>query len=225
MVLLSPLGDAAVRFHELVKSEGTGGAGSGRPAPSTGEIMADSPSPDLAKSLTEAIDALLAHVPDNSLLPYASERRKRFDELDRAVWIAACRLGYEGKLPPASGERGGLGLTHLPGDTFVNGDFMPIGVRWWTNHLLALRALATNIGRPGLVREAEFVYGPASPAPAGPAPPAIGRIPQTVAEIEALVQHLRGHLATRKWKQKEKEGRILARAQASLSTGSYLEWK
>jgi len=202
MVLLSPLGDAAVRFHELVKSEGTGGAGSGRPAPSTGEIMADSPSPDLAKSLTEAIDALLAHVPDNSLLPYASERRKRFDELDRAVWIAACRLGYEGKLRPASGERGGLGLTHLPGDTFVNGDFMPIGVRWWTNHLLALRALATNIGRPGLVREAEFVYGPA-----------IGRIPQTVAEIEALVQHLRGHLATRKWKQKEKEGRILARAQ------------
>ena len=51
-------------------------------------------------SLTEAIDALLALVPDDSLIPNASERRKRFDELNRILWVEACKLGLEDKLPP-----------------------------------------------------------------------------------------------------------------------------
>ena len=114
-------------------------------------------------SLTQAIDALLAHVPDDGIIPYGSERRRQFDVLDRAVWIEACKCGLENKLPPEEPERPSLGLTHLPGGGYVNGDFAPIGLRWWRNHLLALRALAESVGTP----EAENGEQPAKPKVAG----------------------------------------------------------
>lgn len=102
-------------------------------------------------TLLDAIDALVAHVPDDQVVEYGSERRTRFDDLDRAVWVEASKLGLDGKLPPGPG----LGLTHLPGEPMISGDFVPMGVGWWRNRMLALRALAeqrksqtTKTGRP-----------------------------------------------------------------------------
>lgn len=89
-------------------------------------------------TLLDAIDALVAHVPDDQVVEYGSERRTRFDDLDRAVWVEASKLGLDGKLPPEPG----LGFTHLPGQPMVSGDFVPMSVGWWRNRLLALRALA-----------------------------------------------------------------------------------
>ena len=110
-------------------------------------------------SLIEAIDALLAHVPDDSPIPSGSKQWRRFDVLDRAVWVEAARLGYEGKLPEKTADEC-VGFTNLPGCTYVYGDFIPMGLERWTNHLLALRALA----EAGGVSEAK---GKSSAMPAG----------------------------------------------------------
>jgi hypothetical protein len=128
-------------------------------------------------SLLQAIDALLAHVPDDEIIPYGTERRRQFDVLDRAVWVEACKRGLEDKLPPEEPDRPSLGLTHLPGGGYLNGDFAPIGVRWWTNHLLALRALAESVGTPEAESKAEQ---PAKPKLAGTT------VPEAAERLERL---------------------------------------
>jgi hypothetical protein len=105
-------------------------------------------------SLAQAIDELLAFVDSRAALPVpeqvVSRYREwggRFDTLDRAVWVEACRLGWESKLPQGSeGSRYHyLGLTKLPalGSRAV---FEPAFLRAWKNILLALRDLAAEAG-------------------------------------------------------------------------------
>ena len=86
-------------------------------------------------SLHKAIDVLLAHVPEMDV-PADAERdwRKRFDELDSAVWVEACKLGYEDKLPPETHDDKHIciGLTNLPVTTFAFGGFLTYTTGWRT---------------------------------------------------------------------------------------------
>jgi len=107
-------------------------------------------------SLAKAIDDLLAFVPDDQPIPREGERRDRFEALDRAVYVEACRLGLEGKLLPPSPEK--LGLTNLPG-LWTTAVFVPTGLRAWKNSLLTLRMLA----EAGSTPEAETGEQPADP--------------------------------------------------------------
>jgi len=96
-------------------------------------------------SLQESIDALLQYVNNEPIL---KEGRGRFYELDRAVWVAACLLKYEDKLPQRDeGEH--LGKTNLPGNWVLSpSKFVPIGFESWKRDLLALRALADAVPSP-----------------------------------------------------------------------------
>jgi hypothetical protein len=94
-------------------------------------------------SLVQAIDELLSSVPDDGQFPWEGDWRDRFEALDRAVWVEACRRGWEGKLPGRSGspDKKYLGKTALPvlGTSVV---LIPVGLRAWRSALLALRRLA-----------------------------------------------------------------------------------
>jgi hypothetical protein len=125
---------------ERAKSEGIGDESAGSaPKPPVGSAE-QSERKGGGVAFQQAIDALLASVPDDRRIPYGSEMRTNYDALDRTVWVEACRLGLDGKLPEKSNEC--LGLTNLPGVTLIDGSFVPTGVNWWRNRLLALYALA-----------------------------------------------------------------------------------
>jgi hypothetical protein len=99
-------------------------------------------------SLATAIDELLAFVPDKrppECFVLRDELLKRFDELDRKVWVEACRSGHEGKLPrqAAAGNWDYYGKTNLPGRVYAGFRVAPAYIiRLWRNDLLALRDLA-----------------------------------------------------------------------------------
>jgi len=93
-------------------------------------------------SLTQTIDALLAFVSDGQPIRPGSERQNRFDALDLAVWVEACRLGHEGKLPTNSTKRESLGNTNQPGNFNMIDGFCPVDLGEWRSRLLALVALA-----------------------------------------------------------------------------------
>lgn len=96
-------------------------------------------------TLRKAVEALIEHVREDDGIPYGSDRRKRFDELDVAVWIEACNLDLEDKLP-AKGET--LGKTNLPGTTLIGGHWVAMWIDWWAKELLALVALAEIRSKP-----------------------------------------------------------------------------
>jgi hypothetical protein len=99
-------------------------------------------------SLATGIDDLLAHVPAaDGQFPWCEEWQERFTCLDERVWVEACLLGLEGKLPREyQGHVRFWGQTKMPvlgkykyatGKTFVL-----MGLPAWRNSLRALRALA-----------------------------------------------------------------------------------
>jgi hypothetical protein len=98
--------------------------------------------------LANAIDDLLAFVPAaDGQYPWSDEWQDRFNCLDQAVWVEACLLGLEGKLPRRyPGHVDFWGQTQMPvfGKYKYATDqtFVPVGLRAWRNSLLALRALA-----------------------------------------------------------------------------------
>jgi len=125
-------------------------------------------------SLEGVIDDLLAHVPAaDGPSPWCAEWQERFNDLDQRVWVEACLLELEGKLPREyQGHVSFWGQTKMP----VFGKykyatstvFFPMGLRAWRNSLLALRALVeakralgakvggtSHQGRAELARHAE----------------------------------------------------------------------
>jgi len=109
--------------------------------------------------LAKAIDALLAFIPNSAwspiqprYIPLSGEIRDHFDTLDQAVWVEACLLGHEGKMPRQSDDDGDryLGKTNVPG--FENppgsGCFQVGDLHDWRNDLLALRALVERGNTP-----------------------------------------------------------------------------
>src|SRR5262249_2289774 len=100
-----------------------------------------------AMSLATAIDELLAFVPDArppKCFVLRHELLKRFDELDRKVWVGACQLELEGKLPQQDtpGRVDYYGQTNLPGTRYMGFRVAPAyHLRSWRNVLLALRDL------------------------------------------------------------------------------------
>jgi hypothetical protein len=148
--------------------EGNGGTGSGRPA-TNGEIMADSPSPEPAKSLMGAIDALLSFIeectkvredPKGALGRFIlRSEMERFRELDELVFRLAFKAGLLAALPQKDDVEHELlgtqreeldrprvmfeGKTNLPGD-WAEGVFMPVWEGRWKADVLALRALAAD---------------------------------------------------------------------------------
>lgn len=93
-------------------------------------------------SLREAINDLIEHVREDDSIPYESERRERFDDLDVPVWVEVCRAGLDDKLPPKRGET--IGKTNLPGAWLIGGHFIAMSVDGWAKELLALAALAES---------------------------------------------------------------------------------
>ncbi len=106
----------------------------------------------MSTALCKAIDDLLAFVEEPlDSIPDEGERRDRFDRLDGAVWVEACRSGYEAKLPKESDTVWSyLGETKLRGKwNMISGfDVSKGGLRKWKNRLLALRALAETTEPP-----------------------------------------------------------------------------
>jgi hypothetical protein len=102
-------------------------------------------------SLAQATDDLLGCVQDKrppECFVLRGELLKQFDELDRRVWVEACRSGFEGKLPrpTAAGHWNYHGKTNLPGVVFRGFRVAPAYViQSWRNDLLALRDLAAAL--------------------------------------------------------------------------------
>jgi hypothetical protein len=107
-------------------------------------------------SLATAIDELLAFFqdkrPPECLFLLRDEVLKRFDELDRKVWVLAHKLGLEAHLPKqdqswlrSSRHKSYRGKTNLPGvihrGFHVEPAYSP-QLQQWRNELLALRDLA-----------------------------------------------------------------------------------
>jgi hypothetical protein len=104
-------------------------------------------------SLSRAIDALLAHVPDHESILKSNIRQytdwlKRFRELDLEVWTAACCCGVETKLTGVSSPY----WPHLTyhGDTKLpvlehTGALKPMLLPEWKAKLRALPAIAAAV--------------------------------------------------------------------------------
>jgi hypothetical protein len=127
-------------------------------------------------SLTSAIDALIAFVTDYNGLPVRQRPPfdvSRFEDLDRAVYVEACRLGLSNHMPrPRRGRTlETFGHTNLPGVRTMHDspgyfELMPSQIRYWQIEMLSLRALAAGKGK---IKEKREV---------GPRPPR-GRKPDT----------------------------------------------
>lgn len=108
----------------------------------------------MSTALCKAIDDLLAFGEEPlAPIPYEGERRDRFDELDGAVWVEACRMGCEAKLPQESDPNFHyLGETKLPGFWAQSPSAFHLDkhdrLRRWKNRLLALRRLAETTESP-----------------------------------------------------------------------------
>jgi len=111
-------------------------------------------------SLPEAIDALLAFVPDGHIHKHPLKRRgycdwlHRFDDLDRAVWREACRCGLETKLPnPPVHAFHHLASRHLGSTKLLvletTAELDLVGLREWRSKLVALRAIALAAANAG----------------------------------------------------------------------------
>jgi hypothetical protein len=144
-------------------------------------------------SLAQAIGELLAFVNSRAALPGPeqvvssySEWRDRFDTLDRAVWVGACRRGWEAKLPQGSGPPDRyLGLTKVP----VSGRrvFVPGALRDWRNTLLALLELSEGADRDQ--RGAWHGEGDSPKRPRGRKPDTNPKDDQRIADAWASKQH------------------------------------
>jgi len=134
--------------------------------------------------IRKAVDALVAHVGgEGETIHYGSERRRRFDELDRAVWVEAEKLRIADHLPQSEG----LGRTKLPGDTLVSGDYVPMSARSWAEELRDVVALA----------EAEPARGPAKQEDAPPRPVVTVDLKRMVLSIDGRTYAVDSALALR----------------------------
>lgn len=97
--------------------------------------------------LVDAIDALLAFVPEEGHYPWNGEWQSRFEELDQAVLVESCRVGLDTKLPPKTEDDHitSLGSTNLPVWCMALGFSLvsDLSLRNWRNRLVALRELAS----------------------------------------------------------------------------------
>jgi hypothetical protein len=107
--------------------------------------------------LAQAIDVLVKFVErleeTNTDLLGKGELREQFDKFDRAVYVQACLLGLDGKLPEKLAPQTYdnpltcLGMTNLPGCWGVS-SFSAIGWRAWRDTLFAIGALADAMQEP-----------------------------------------------------------------------------
>jgi hypothetical protein len=123
----------------------------------------------MSSPLEQAIDSVLALVDDykaasdhwhatpgnliawNTPAPATLPRFdvRQFEALSRIVFVEACKVGLENKIPPkdvsafnpGASPPSFIGQTNLPGCFLLDGRFEPMAIRGWRDAMLTLRAL------------------------------------------------------------------------------------
>jgi hypothetical protein len=140
--------------------------------------------------LIPAVDEVVAFVAEcqGDRLP-SRNKEQRFEELDKALWVAAVEHGLEAHLPAKQRDkRQHLGKSNLPGRWV--GDFSRFELQRWLTEMRYFRALAesrveTAVETPAAQTPAGAASGPPPTGDGGVETPVAGEAPAVEPAVQA----------------------------------------